>query len=102
MERIEMFKMDLEELKNEFIELQENQLKVLNELSKIDDLDELSAEIKDAKCDFKIENENFIEEFMYISKKLFKEMTEDILDKADDILDKAEPKSKEEQVIKVC
>lgn len=82
MERIENFKMDLEELREGLIEFQENQLKVLKELEKINDLEELDAEIENSKCDFEVESENLIKEFMYISNKSFNEAIDDIWDKA--------------------
>ena len=82
MERIENFKMDLEELREGLIEFQENQLKVLKELEKINDLEELDAEIENYKSDFEVESENLIKEFMYISNKTFNEAIDDIWDKA--------------------
>ena len=82
MERIENFKMDLEELREGLIEFQENQLKVLKELEKINDLEELDAEIENYKSDFEVESENLIKEFMYISNKSFNEAIDDIWDKA--------------------
>ena len=82
MERIENFKMDLEELREGLIEFQENQLKVLKELEKINDLEELDAEIENYKSDFEVESENLIKEFMYISNKSFNEAIDDIWAKA--------------------
>ena len=82
MERIENFKMDLEELREGLIEFQENQLKVLKELEKINDLEELDAEIENYKSDFEVESENLIKEFMYISNKSFNEAIDNIWDKA--------------------
>ena len=82
MERIENFKMDLEELREGLIEFQENQLKVLKELEKINDLDELDAEIENYKSDFEVESENLIKEFMYISNKSFNETLDSIWAKA--------------------
>lgn len=82
MERIENFKMDLEELREGLIEFQENQLRVLKELEKINDLEELDAEIENSKCDFEVESENLIKEFMYISNKSFNEAIDNIWDKA--------------------
>ena len=82
MERIENLKMDLEELREGLIEFQENQLKVLKELEKINDLEELDAEIENYKSDFEVESENLIKEFMYISNKSFNEAIDDIWDKA--------------------
>ena len=82
MERIENFKMDLEELREGLIEFQENQLKVLKELEKINDLEELDAEIENSKSDFEVESENLIKEFMYISNKSFNEAIDNIWAKA--------------------
>ena len=82
MERIENFKMDLEELREGLIEFQENQLKVLKELEKINDLEELDAEIENYKSDFEVESENLIKEFMYISNKTFNETLDSIWAKA--------------------
>ena len=82
MERIENFKMDLEELREGLIEFQENQLKVLKELEKINDLEELDAEIEAYKSDFEVESENLIKEFMYISNKSFNETLDSIWAKA--------------------
>lgn len=82
MERIENFKMDLEELREGLIEFQENQLKVLKELEKINDLEELDAEIENSKSDFEVESENLIKEFMYISNKSFNETLDSIWAKA--------------------
>lgn len=82
MERIENFKMDLEELREGLIEFQENQLKVLKELEKINDLEELDAEIENYKSDFEVESENLIKEFMYISNKSFNETLDSIWAKA--------------------
>ena len=74
--------MDLEELREGLIEFQENQLKVLKELEKINDLEELDAEIENYKSDFEVESENLIKEFMYISNKSFNEAIDDIWAKA--------------------
>ena len=82
MERIENLKMDLEELREGLIEFQENQLKVLKELEKINDLEELDAEIENYKSDFEVESENLIKEFMYISNKSFNETLDSIWAKA--------------------
>lgn len=82
MERMENFKMDLEELRKGLIEFQENQLKVLKELERINDLEELDAEIENSKSDFEVESENLIKEFMYISNRSFNEAIDDIWDKA--------------------
>ena len=82
MERIENLKMDLEELREGLIEFQENQLKVLKELEKINDLEELDSEIESFKYDLEVESENLIKEFMYISNKTFNEAIDDIWDKA--------------------
>ena len=82
MERIENLKMDLEELREGLIEFQENQLRVLKELEKINDLEELDAEIENYKSDFEVESENLIKEFMYISNKSFNEAIDDIWGKA--------------------
>ena len=82
MERIENLKMDLEELREGLIKFQENQLKALEELEKINDLEELDAEIENYKSDFEVESENLIKEFMYISNKSFNEAIDDIWDKA--------------------
>ena len=82
MERIENFKMDLEELREGLIEFQENQLKVLKELEKINDLEELDAEIEAYKSDFEVESENLIKEFMYISNRAFDETLDSIWAKA--------------------
>ena len=82
MERIENLKMDLEELREGLIKFQENQLKALEELEKINDLEELDAEIENYKSDFEVESENLIKEFMYISNKSFNETLDSIWAKA--------------------
>ena len=56
--------------------------KVLKELEKINDLEELDSEIESFKYDLEVESENLIKEFMYISNKTFNEAIDDIWDKA--------------------
>ena len=82
MERIEFLKQDLKQLRRELEEHQESQIKALEELSKIEDLNELDAELESLTRDFEVECEGLLKEVIYVNKKIFKNMVDEIWEEA--------------------
>ena len=78
MERIEFLKQDLMKLRKELEEYQEMQIKALEELSKIEDLNELDSELESLTRDFEIECEGLLKEVFYVNKKIFENMADEI------------------------
>ena len=77
MERIEFLKQDLMRLRKELEEYQEMQIKALEELSKIEDLNELDTELESLIRDFEIECEGLLKEVIYVNKKIFENMVDE-------------------------
>lgn len=82
MERIEFLKQDLMKLRKELEEYQEMQIKALEELSKIEDLNELDSELESLTRDFEIECEGLLKEVVYVNKKIFENMADEIWEEA--------------------
>ena len=82
MERIEFLKEDLMRLRKELEEYQEMQIKTLEELSKIEDLNELDSELQKLTRDFEVECEGLLKEVFYVNRKIFEEVAENIWEEA--------------------
>ena len=82
MERIEFLKQDLMKLRKELEEYQEMQIKALEELSKIEDLNELDSELESLTRDFGVECEGLLKEVIYVNKKIFENMADEIWEEA--------------------
>ena len=82
MERIEFLKQDLMKLRKELEEYQEMQIKALEELSKVEDLNELDSELESLARDFEIECEGLLKEVVYVNKKIFENMADEIWEEA--------------------
>ena len=82
MERIEFLKEDLMKLRKELEEYQEMQIKTLEELSQIEDLNELDSELQELTRDFEIECEGLLKEVVYVNKKIFENMVDEIWEEA--------------------
>ena len=82
MERIEFLKEDLMKLRKELEEYQEIQIKALKELSKIEDLNELDTELESLTRDFEVECEGLLKEVIYVNKKIFENMVNEIWEDA--------------------
>ena len=78
MERIEFLKQDLMKLRKELEEYQEMQIKALEELSKVEDLNELDSELESLTRDFEIECVGLLKEVFYVNKKIFENMADEI------------------------
>ena len=78
MQRIEFLKQDLARLRKELQEYQEMQIKALEELSKIEDLNELDTELESLTRDFEVECEGLFKEVIYVNKKIFENMVDEI------------------------
>ena len=82
MERIEFLKQDLIKLRKELEEYQEMQIKALEELSKVEDLNELDSELESLTRDFEVECEGLLKEVVYVNKKIFENMADEIWEEA--------------------
>ena len=82
MERIEFLKQDLMKLRKELEEYQEMQIKALEELSKVEDLNELDSELESLTRDFEIECEGLLKEVFYVNKKIFENIADEIWEEA--------------------
>ena len=82
MERIEFLKQDLMKLRKELEEYQEMQIKALEELSKVEDLNELDSELESLTRDFETECEGLLKEVIYVNKKIFENMVDEIWEEA--------------------
>ena len=77
MERIEFLKEDLMRLRRELEEYQEMQIKALEELSKVEDLNELDTELESLTRDFEVECEGLLKEIIYVNKAIFENMVDE-------------------------
>ena len=82
MERIEFLKEDLMRLRQELEEYQEMQIKALEELSKVEDLNELDSELESLTRDFEVECEGLLKEVIYVNKKIFENIVDEIWEEA--------------------
>ena len=82
MKRIEFLKQDLMKLRKELEEYQEMQIKALEELSKIEDLNELDSELESLTRDFGVKCEGLLKEVAYVNKKIFENMADEIWEEA--------------------
>ena len=82
MERIEFLKQDLKQLRRELEEFQEAQIKALEELSNINDLDRLDSDLERITQLFNEESEGLLKEVIYVNKKIFKNMVDEIWEEA--------------------
>lgn len=81
---IDFFKEDLRQLRRELEEFQENQIKALEELVNINDLDELDGELEEMAQVFNEESEGFLKEVFYVNRKIFEEASRKIWEKANE------------------
>ena len=82
MERIEFLKEDLMKLRKELEEYQEMQIKALEELSNINDLDRLDSDLERITQLFNEESEGLLKEVIYVNKKIFENMVDEIWEEA--------------------
>ena len=82
MERIEFLKQDLMKLRKELEEYQEMQIKALKELSNINDLDRLDSDLERITQLFNEEREGLLKEVVYVNKKIFENMVDEIWEEA--------------------
>ena len=82
MERIEFLKQDLMKLRKELEEYQEMQIKALEELSNINDLDRLDSDLERITQLFNEESEGLLKEVVYVNKKIFENMVDEIWEEA--------------------
>ena len=82
MERIEFLKEDLMRLRRELEEYQEMQIKALEELSKVEDLNELDTELESLTRDFEVECEGLLKEIIYVNKAIFENMVDEVWEEA--------------------
>ena len=80
--RIEFLKEDLMKLRKELEEYQEMQIKTLEELSQIEDLNELDTELERLTRDFEVECEGLLKEIIYVNKAIFGNMVDEIWEEA--------------------
>ena len=80
--RIEFLKQDLMRLRKELEEYQEMQIKTLEELSKIEDLDKLDSDLERITQLFNEESEGLLKEVFYVNRKIFEEVAENIWEEA--------------------
>ena len=60
----------------------EMQIKAIEELSQIEDLNELDAELESLTRDFEVECEGLLKEVIYVNKKIFENMVDEIWENA--------------------
>ena len=82
MERREFLKQDLKQLRRELEEYQEMQIKALEELSNINDLDRLDNDLERITQLFNEESEGLLKEVFYVNRKIFEEVAENIWQEA--------------------
>ena len=75
---IDFLKEDLRQLRRELEEFQENQIKALEELVNINDLDELDGKLEEMAQVFNEESEGLLKEVFYVNKKIFEEASHKI------------------------
>ena len=81
---IDFLKEDLRQLRKELEEFQENQIKVLEELVNINDLDELNGELEEMAQIFNEESEGLLKEVFYVNRKIFEEASRKIWEKVNE------------------
>lgn len=81
---IDFLKEDLRQLRKELEEFQENQIKALEELSKIENLRELESELEAINYEFMDECEGLLKEVIYVNKKIFENMVDKIWEEANE------------------
>ena len=79
---MKFLKEDLMKLRKELEEFQEMQIKALEELSKIEDLNELDTELETLTRDFEVECEGLLKEIIYVNKAIFENMVDEIWENA--------------------
>ena len=80
--RTEFLKQDLKQLRRELEEFQEAQIKALEELSNINDLDRLDSDLERITQLFNEESEGLLKEVFYVNRKIFEEVAENIWQEA--------------------
>ena len=75
---IDFLKEDLRQLRKELEEFQENQIKALEELVNINDLDELDRKLEEMAQVFNEESEGLLKEVFYVNRKIFEEASHKI------------------------
>ena len=81
---IDFLKEDLRQLRRELEEFQENQIKALEELVNINDLDELNGELEEMAQIFNEESEGLLKEVFYVNRKIFEEASRKIWEKVNE------------------
>ena len=79
---IDFLKEDLRQLRKELEELQEDQIKILEELVNINDLDELDGKLEEIAQIFNEESEGLLKEVFYVNRMIFKEASHRIWEEA--------------------
>ena len=79
---IDFLKEDLRQLRKELEEFQENQIKALEELVNINDLDELDGKLEEMVQVFNEESEGLLKEVFYVNRKIFEEASHRIWEEA--------------------
>ena len=81
---IDFLKEDLRQLRRELEEFQDNQIKALEELVNINDLDELDGKLEEMAQVFNEESEGLIKEVFYVNRKIFEEASHKIWEEANE------------------
>ena len=83
---IDFLKKDLRQLRKELEEFQENQIKTLEELVNINDLDELDGKLEEIAQVFNEESEGLLKEVFYVNRKIFEEASHRIWEEVNERL----------------
>ena len=81
---IDFLKEDLRQLRRELEEFQDNQIKALEELVNINDLDELDGKLEEMVQVFNEESEGLLKEVFYVNRKIFEEASHKIWEEANE------------------